>query len=52
MSTEHGTGESPGLGQPAAGEVTDGLGPDSVSAPPLRQFPYLGVPYGGFYNPS
>ncbi len=36
----------------AAGEVTDGLGPDSVSAPFLSHFPYLGVPYGGFYNPS
>ena len=36
----------------AAGAVTDGLGPDSVSAPFLSQFPYLGVPYGGFDNPS
>jgi len=36
----------------AAGQVTDGLGPASVSAPYLSQFPYLGVPYSGFDNPS
>jgi hypothetical protein len=36
----------------AAGQVTDGLGPDSVSAPFLSRFPYLGVPYSGFDNPS
>jgi hypothetical protein len=36
----------------AAGELTDGLTPASVSAPPLGQFPYLGVPYSGFDNPS
>ena len=36
----------------AAGQVTDGLGPSSVSAPYLSQFPYLGVPYSGFDNPS
>jgi hypothetical protein len=36
----------------AAGEVTDGLGPDSVSAPFLKAFPYLGVPYSGFHTPS
>jgi len=36
----------------AAGKLTDGLTPASVSAPYLRQFPYLGVPYSGFTNPS
>ena len=36
----------------AAGQVTDGLGPSSVSAPYLSRFPYLGVPYSGFDNPS
>ena len=36
----------------AAGKLTDGLTPDSVSAPYLGQFPYLGVPYSGFDNPS
>jgi hypothetical protein len=36
----------------AAGQVTDGLAPSSVSAPYLSQFPYLGVPYSGFDNPS
>ena len=36
----------------AAGELTDGLTPASVSAPTLGQFPYLGVPYSGFDNPS
>jgi hypothetical protein len=36
----------------AAGLVTDGLGPDSVSAKFLSHFPYLGLPYSGFDNPS
>src|ERR1022692_962333 len=36
----------------AAGAITDGLTPDSVKAPYLRRFPYLGVPYSGFENPS
>jgi hypothetical protein len=36
----------------AAGEVTDGLTPSSVKAPFLSSFPYLGVPYSGFDNPS
>jgi hypothetical protein len=36
----------------AAGQVTDGLTPASVKAPFLDTFPYLGVPYSGFYNPS
>jgi hypothetical protein len=36
----------------AAGLVTDGLGPGSVSAPYLSRFPYLGVPYSGFKTPA
>ena len=36
----------------AAGAVTDGLTPASVKAPYLDTFPYLGVAYDGFYNPS
>ena len=36
----------------AAGEVTDGLTPSSVSNPYLTKFPYLGVPYSGFDVPS
>ncbi len=36
----------------AAAEVTDGLTPSSVSASYLSQFPYLGVPYDGYHNPS
>jgi hypothetical protein len=36
----------------AAGEVTDGLTPANVKAPYLTQFPYLGVPYDGFFTPS
>ena len=36
----------------AAGQVTDGLTPASVKAPFLDTFPYLGVPYSGFDNPS
>ncbi len=36
----------------AAGLLTDGLTPASVSSPPLSQFPYLGVPYSGYDNPS
>lgn len=34
------------------GAVTDGLGPADVSTPYLQKFPYLGVPYSGFRNPS
>jgi Domain of unknown function (DUF4331) len=37
---------------PAAGLLTDGLTAASVSASPLGQFPYLGVPYSGFNTPS
>ena len=36
----------------AASVVTDGLGPSSVKAHYLDAFPYLGLPYSGFYNPS
>ncbi len=36
----------------AASQVTDGLTPSSVTAPFLSTFPYLGVPYSGFFNPS
>jgi len=37
---------------PAAAVVTDGLTPANVNAPYLPTFPYLGVPYDGFDNPS
>jgi hypothetical protein len=36
----------------AAGQVTDGLTDQSVKASYLSTFPYLGVPYSGFDNPS
>ena len=36
----------------AAGVVTDGLTPASINSPFLSNFPYLGVPYDGFDNPS
>jgi Domain of unknown function (DUF4331) len=36
----------------AASVVTDGLTPDSVKKPFLNKFPYLGVAYSGFFNPS
>ena len=36
----------------AAGKLTDGLTPASVSGPYLDEFPYLGTPYSGFSNPS
>ena len=36
----------------AASKLTDGLDPTSVGAPYLATFPYLGVPYSGFDNPS
>ena len=32
--------------------VTDGLTGSSVTSPPLPGFPYLGVPYDGYHNPS
>ena len=37
---------------PAASKITDGLTPADVKNPYLPHFPYLGVPYDGFYNPS
>ena len=36
----------------AAGELTDGLTPASLARPYLGQFPYLGVPYSGYNEPS
>jgi hypothetical protein len=36
----------------AAGVITDGLTPKDVKKPYLHSFPYLGVPYGGYFNPS
>jgi hypothetical protein len=36
----------------AASAVTDGLSPSDISSPFLTSFPYLGIPYSGFYNPS
>ena len=36
----------------AAAVVTDGLTPASVNSPFLGAFPYLGVPYDGYDNPS
>jgi hypothetical protein len=32
--------------------VTDGLTGTSVTNQPLDVFPYLGVPYDGYHNPS
>jgi hypothetical protein len=36
----------------SASKVTDGLRPSSINSPFLETFPYLGVPYDGFDNPS
>ena len=36
----------------AAAKITDGLTPADVKNPYLVHFPYLGVPYDGFFNPS
>jgi Domain of unknown function (DUF4331) len=36
----------------AAGAITDGLTPADVSNGALSQFPYMGVPYDGYHNPS
>jgi hypothetical protein len=36
----------------AAGVITDGLTPKSVRKGYRTSFPYLGAPYGGYYNPS
>jgi hypothetical protein len=34
------------------GSVTDGLTGTSVKNKPLTRFPYMGVPYDGYHNPS
>jgi Domain of unknown function (DUF4331) len=36
----------------SASVVTDGLDPSNINSPFLASFPYLGVPYDGFDNPS
>jgi hypothetical protein len=36
----------------AASVVTDGLDPSNINSPFLTNFPYLGIPYSGFDNPS
>ncbi|GAA0674598.1 DUF4331 domain-containing protein [Kitasatospora atroaurantiaca] len=36
----------------AAGQITDGLTPADVQNPYLTTFPFLGVPYDGYHNPS
>jgi Domain of unknown function (DUF4331) len=36
----------------AVSDFTDDLGVASVSSPFLNAFPYLGVPYDGYHNPS
>lgn len=36
----------------ATGAITDGLTPADVKNPYLDTFPYLGVPYDGYHNPS
>jgi hypothetical protein len=36
----------------ATGAITDGLTPADVKNPYLHHFPYLGVPYDGYHNPS
>lgn len=36
----------------AASVVTDGLSPAGINSPFLTNFPYLGLPYDGFDNPS
>ena len=35
-----------------ASKFTDGLDPSKINSPFLPSFPYLGVPYDGFDNPS
>ena len=32
--------------------LTDGLTPFSVKNRPLHRFPYMGIPYDGYHNPS
>jgi Domain of unknown function (DUF4331) len=36
----------------AAAAVTDGLTGASVKNKPIGKFPYMGVPYDGYHNPS
>ena len=36
----------------ASSVVTDGLDPSKINSPFLTNFPYLGIPYSGFDNPS
>jgi hypothetical protein len=36
----------------AASAVTDGVTPSDIASPFLANFPYLGIPYSGFDNPS
>jgi hypothetical protein len=36
----------------AASELTDGLTPASLGTPYLDKFPYLGVPFDGYHDPS
>lgn len=36
----------------AAGELSDGLAPSSLGMPFLSEFPYLGVPFDGYNDPS
>ena len=36
----------------SSSKVTDGLDPSKINSPFLASFPYLGVPYDGFDNPS
>jgi Domain of unknown function (DUF4331) len=36
----------------AVGAVTDGLDGSSVTNGPKTQFPYMGIPYDGYHNPS
>jgi hypothetical protein len=37
---------------PHAADFTDGVAPATINSPFLATFPYLGVPYDGFDNPS
>ena len=36
----------------AIADVSDGLTGSSVTNKPLSAFPYMGVPYDGYHNPS
>jgi hypothetical protein len=37
---------------PVVSELSDGLTGTSVTNGPLTKFPYMGVPYDGYHNPS